>query len=101
MYTKEEKEMTLDEVWEKIEGSQGETFRTFRGLDFTYTVKGGCVYISRKDKEVTFSSVKMAYEEAVKLNCIVPGPKKLKCFGASYLYPIFLRIGFIKADRTE
>ena len=88
--------MTLEEVWEKIEAAQGETFQTFRGLDFTYIVKGGCIYISRKDKEVTWSSVKMAYDEAVKLDCIVSGPKKLKCFGASYLYPIFLQIGFIR-----
>ncbi|MBQ9605948.1 MAG: hypothetical protein IJV16_02075 [Lachnospiraceae bacterium] len=71
---------------------------TYRGLDFSYTVKGGCIYISRKNKEITLSSVKLAYEEAMKLDRIVKGPKKLKCFGASYLYPIFLEIGFIRKE---
>lgn len=31
----------------------------------------------------------------------VAGPKKLGCFGASYLYPIFLEIGVISLPKRK
>ncbi len=90
--------MAFDEVWEWIIENQGKEFRTRRGLEYTYAVKGGCIYFSRKEKELTLASVKMAYEEAEKLNWLVKGPKKLKCFGASYLFPVFLEMGLIRSQ---
>lgn len=88
-------DMTFDELWDKIVENQGKRFYTVRGMEFTYCVKGGCVFISRKDKAITKATVKMAYEEAAKLDFEVKGPKKLKCFGASYLFPVFLEVGVI------
>jgi hypothetical protein len=38
----------------------------------------------------------IALRKALELNRIVSGPKKLGCFGASYLYPVFLELGIIK-----
>ncbi|MBO6137492.1 MAG: hypothetical protein J6O71_02675 [Lachnospiraceae bacterium] len=87
---------TFNEVWTEIEKHQGEVLLTSRGLEFTYQVKGGCLYISRKKKELTKASLERAYNEAVKLDLRVSGPKKLKVFGASYIYPIFLHIGLIQ-----
>ena len=60
--------------------------------------KGHEIFISRKDKSITYSSVKKALEEVEKLNGIVSGPKKLGVFGSSYLYPIFKEIGVIKEN---
>ena len=85
----------IDEVWEMIREKEGKCLKTYSGLDFSYTVKGHELFISRKDKSITFSSVKKALEEVEKLNGIVSGPKKLGVFGASYLYSIFIEIGVI------
>ena len=87
---------SIDEVWKLIEEKEGQSFKTFSGLGFSFKVKGHEIFISRKDKSITFSSVKKALEEVEKLNGIVSGPKKLGVFGASYLYPIFIDIGVIK-----
>ena len=43
------------------------------------------------------ATVFMAFHKAMELGGIVPGPKKLGTFGASYLYPIFVRLGVINA----
>ena len=87
---------SIDEVWKLIEEKEGQSFKTFSGLEFSFKVKGHEIFISRKDKSITFSSVKKSLEEVEKLNGIASGPKKLGVFGASYLYPIFIEIGVIK-----
>lgn len=38
---------------------------------------------------------------ALQLLKIVEGPKKLGVFGASYLYPVFVRLGVIKKGKNE
>ena len=56
------------------------------------------MFISRREKSITRSTVNMAYQRAVELmerDGFVPGPKKLRAFGASYLYPIFVAAGVI------
>ena len=40
-----------------------------------------------------------ALKETMEMKRNVNGPKKLKVFGASYLYPIFLRFDLIKTER--
>ena len=87
---------SIDEVWKLIEEKEGQSFKTFSGLEFSFKVKGHEIFISRKDKSITYSSVKKALEEGEKLDGLVTGPKKLGVFGASYLYPIFIEIGVIK-----
>ncbi|MCO7172419.1 hypothetical protein NIA70_09630 [[Clostridium] scindens] len=62
------------------------------------------MFFTRKDKSVTRATVNIALEKALEFQdktsgnaaCIVTGPKKLGCFGASYLYPIFMGIGLIQ-----
>ena len=87
---------SIDEVWKLIEEKEGQSLKTFSGLEFTYRVKGHEIFITRKDKSITYSRVKKAQEEVEKLDGLVTGPKKLGVFGASYLYPIFIEIGVIK-----
>lgn len=90
-------------LWDKLITHQGEQFATcgrgsLPGKLFTYTIKGGEMFISTKEKSITKASVVMAYQKAVALQeqegCVT-GPKRIGTFGASYLYPIFLSLGFI------
>ncbi len=84
---------TADELWSEMIRHQGSCFQTAKGLDFTYEIRGYEMFVDRKQKSITFSSVSMAYEKVRELGGIVTGPKKLGVFGASYLYPVFVRLG--------
>ena len=87
--------MDIDELWERIKELSGKTLKTYSGLEFDYTVKGHEIFISRKNKSITYSSVNKALLELEKLGGVVPGPKALGVFGASYIYPIFVELGII------
>lgn len=83
-------------MWSAILAFQDYPFATAKGYPFKYTVKGWEIFFSRKEKSITKSTVEMAFRfarDVQKENGYVSGPKKLGTFGASYLYPIFLRIG--------
>lgn len=86
----------FDSLWQAIILFEGYPFYTAKGLLFRYKVKSGELFVNRKEKSITESSVRICYEKAVKMNGIVPGPKKLGVFGASYLYPVFIRFGVIR-----
>ena len=87
-----------DTVWNALVAFEGYGFQTAKGLRYTYTVKGNELFFSRKEKSVTRASVEMALKTAMELQksgAEIHGPKMLRCFGASYLYPIFIRFGVI------
>lgn len=85
--TTEDQEKAL---WELITLLEDCIFYTAKGLKFSYKIKGGEMFITRK------ATVFMAYRRAVEMGECVTGPKKLGTFGASYLYPVFERIGVIR-----
>ena len=88
------------ELWELLKFLQGCVFLTAKGLKFTYKIRGGEMLVNRKSKSITQATVFMAYNRAVELmkeTGSVTGPKQLGTFGASYLYPVFVRIGVIRA----
>ena len=85
-------------LWEVLAELQGCIFHTSRNLRFKYTIKGGELFVDRKKDSITKATVFIAFHKAVELSGIVSGPKKLGTFGASYLYPIFQRIGIIKSE---
>ncbi len=91
-------EPTEENLWEALLLFQSCPFHTAKGLEFSYTIKGGELFVSRKEKSITRSSVEMAFRRALALG-EVSGPKKLGVFGASYLYPVFLRLGVINAGK--
>ena len=97
--------MDLEEIWKAIVAFQGYSFETAKGLKFSYTVRGKEIFFDRKEKSITFSTVAAAYQKVLEMDegtgipIAVPGPKKLGCFGASYLYPVFIRIGVIREPR--
>ena len=85
-------------LWSMLLYLQGCVFLTAKGLKFTYKIKGGEMFVNRKSKSITQATVFMAFRKAMELGGVVGGPKKLGTFGASYLYPIFVRLGVIRGD---
>ena len=88
-------------LWDAILLYQNFSFMTTRGLKYSYAIKGGEMFVSRKEnsKTLTKSTIMLAFYNAVmiqKREGYVKGPKKLGTFGASYLYPVFVRLGVIK-----
>ena len=83
-------------LWDAIVAFADYPFETEKGLPLKYTVEGGEIFFNRKEKSVTRATVMKAFHQARQVQetegC-VSGPKKLGTFGASYLYPVFLRIG--------
>ena len=90
--TEHEREEAL---WNILTDLQGCVFLTAKGLKFTYKIKGGEMFANRKSKSLTQATVFMAFRKAMELGGVVTGPKKLGTFGASYLYPVFVRVGVI------
>lgn len=102
-----QKEVEREEIWKKeaeqkfwevLTLFQNYPFYTAKGLKFTYYLKGNEMFVNRKDKSITRSTVSLAFDTAIRLQKSgkkITGPKKLGTFGASYLYPIFIRIGVI------
>ena len=82
-------------MWKTLNLLQGCVFYTAKGLKFTYKIKGGEMFVKRKEKSITQATVFMAFHNALKLGDGATGPKKLGTFGASYLYPVFKRVGVI------
>lgn len=86
-------------LWEILVDHKGHPFYTAKGLEFTYDIKGYEMFVDRKDKSITRSTVMLSFWKALQVqqkNGCVSGPKKLGTFGASYLYPVFLELGIIK-----
>ena len=95
----EAKEGLEELLWSTLAAFEGYPFRTAKGLRFHYSIKGNEIFFSRKEKSVTRATANIALENAVKLQkegFVITGPKMLHCFGASYLYPVFIRIGVIQ-----
>ncbi|MGF0033942.1 hypothetical protein ACQRBN_13415 [Bariatricus sp. SGI.154] len=88
-------------LWNTLILFQGYPFYTAKNLEFFYYLKGNEMFVSRKDKSITKASIIMAFHKALELGRVVIGPKKLGTFGASYMYPIFIRIGVIEAGAME
>ena len=88
-------------LWEVMELFTGYVFHTSKGLRYNYKIKGNEIFFSRKEKSVTRATVDLALEEVLRLQGAgvpITGPKKLGCFGSSYIYPVFVRIGVIHND---
>ena len=80
-------------LWEA--GNTVEESVSILGLKFSYMVKGGELLVDRTEKNITRATVELAYQKALEMGGIVKGSKKLGVFGASYLYPVFVRLGVI------
>ena len=96
-------------LWESMTQLQGMEFVTPKGLHYTYSIKGREMFADRKEKSITQATVFAAFRRILELGggehaafpVVVSGPKKLGTFGASYLYPVFVRIGVIIGKSSE
>lgn len=92
----EEKE---EKLWQELIALQGCLFSTCKGLDFTYRILGGEMFVERKEKSITKASILAAYRKIRQLGGDVSGPKQLGVFGASYIWPVFLKMGLVKNSK--
>lgn len=86
---------TCDQVWEMIRQHQGEEFLTAKGLPFTYTMKGGELFVSRRSKSITKSTFEAAWSRVLERPAQITGPKKLNVFGAPYLWAVFKKLELV------
>ena len=70
------REQTPDALWEAILAFEGAIFYTAKGLEYSYTIRGNEMFVSRKEKSVTRASILVAYKKAQELGCVT-GPKQL------------------------
>ena len=94
----EDKEHLEELLWKTLTVFQGCPFYTVKNLEFVYEIRGNEMFVNRKDKSITRASISLAFEKALELQKTegtVKGPKKRNCFGASYLYPVFEKLGII------
>ena len=83
------------DFWRRFRELAGTMFTTLRGLDYTFEVRGNEIFFDRKEKSVTLATVIQAYRKALELQANgieITGPKQLGVFGASYLYPVIMRL---------
>lgn len=97
----QENRLTEELIWDTLEVFAGTRFYTSKGIEFTYTIHGYEMFVSRKKKTITKSTVMLAVKRAQELRRAgekITGPKKLGTYGASYLFPIFKRFGLIEEE---
>lgn len=98
-------------LWQRIIDCQGEKFKTYSGLAFSYELRKGKrgaytkeLWIDRREnsKSLSWSSVMLAYRELEKRKeteekPLVVRPKALGDIrGITYIYAIFYRFGLIE-----
>ena len=84
-----------EKLWQELIYLQGCLFTTSKGLDFTYKIHGGEMFVDRREKNITKDSVLKAYRKVREMDGVVAGPKQLGVFGASYVWPVFVKMGII------
>lgn len=97
---------TEENLWQAIVAFQGVPFRTASGLPFQYQLKVGRngnlnreLLIDRRErsKTLSWSSLRLAFEQALATQEIVKRPKALGDIrGISYVYPILWKFGMIQ-----
>ena len=76
--------MEKEELWQEIARHAGETFFTKKGLPFSYAVRGGEMFVDRREKTITRSTFEKAYDKLQKGG--IYGPKALGMYGAPYIW---------------
>ncbi len=91
-------DMSMEALWTALIAFEGYSFYTAKGLKFSYCIRGNEMFVDRKEKSITKATILLAARRVMELEGKVVGPKKLGCFGASYLYPVFLKLGMIDSS---
>lgn len=96
-------------LWSAIAAFQNYPFRTASGLPYQYKLKIGKdgtynkeLLIDRREnsKTLSWSSIKMAFQNCRQISGIVKRPKALGDIrGISYIYPLFWKFGLIEVPK--
>lgn len=89
-------------LWQVLCELQKIPFYTVKGIQFTYHVRGYEMFVDRKEKSITQATVLLSAQRVLERQnqgIAITGPKKIGTFGASYLYPIFRKIGLIHGGK--
>ena len=89
---------TIEATWQLLQQHQAKIFHTAKGLPFTYTIRGGELFVNRRRKSITVSTVRRALEkitllEAAGRSSPVPRNRLLR---GSYLYPVLLALDVLE-----
>lgn len=85
------------ELWELLVSRQGQEFHTAKNLAFTYTIRGGEMFVDRRSKSITRATIARAYQRVTEdQEHLIQGPKALNCFGAPYVWAIFAAFGIVQ-----
>lgn len=89
--------MDVQEVWALLEQHQGEQFYTAKCLPFCYIIRGGELFVDRRSKSITISTVAAALQKIATRQAAggrpSPAPKRLaaivpatdtRCFKSGY-----------------
>jgi len=90
---------TIEAIWQLLQQHQGETFHTAKGLPFTYSIRGGGVFVVPRGAWAPVSPRPRGLEKITLLEAageVITGPKKIGCYGASYLYPVLLALDVLE-----
>lgn len=85
-----------EKLWQELIYLQGCLFTTSKGLDFTYQIRDEVMIVNRKEENIAKSSILQIYSRACECNGTNKGSKTIDIHGASYLLPIFRKMGLIK-----
>ena len=94
--------LSTEAVWPLLEKHQNTVFHTAKGLEFTYILKGGEMFVDRRSKSITKATVEKAYEKIKEDNGqTIHGPKKLSVFGAPYIWAVFAGLGLVGTGKRD
>ncbi len=82
----EKREIEEEELWQILLKHEGETFYTKKGLPFTYEIRGGEMFVDRREKSITRSTFGKAYRKVCQGG--ISGPKALGMYGAPYIWGV-------------
>lgn len=91
-------EILGNELWKVVRVFENYPFYTMKGLRYTYKIKENELFVGRKEKGISKSTVMQAMQKVMELKQKVKEPEQLEVSGASYLYPLFLKIGLIENE---
>lgn len=93
-------------LWKSILANQGRSFSTSGrgkrpGNLFSYTIRGAEMFVDRRAKSITRSTILIAYRKVLEIEArggSITGPKTIGVHGDSYIYAIFKALGVIRDD---
>lgn len=95
--------MDVQEVWALLEQHQGEQFYTAKCLPFCYIICGGELFVDRRSKSITISTVAAALQKIATRQAAGEGhhlPQKDWLLWCQLLIPDVLNLGIIPQPET-